>query len=104
MSCLIVSVKPGVPDQRLSVQLQELTFDLVLTWNARSEQWSLSMADAEGDLFSGHALVLDTPILWQYQHPRAPPGELFVVDTSEVGEEPGLADLGARVLLVYSEG
>lgn len=103
MSYLVIPIAPGVPDQRLSVQIDELTFTLDLLWNSRVEKWSMSMSDGDGAIFSGHALSLDYPVLQAYNDRRSPPGELLLVDTSDQQLEPGLDDLGERVLLLYVE-
>lgn len=104
MGVRVLQVQPGVPDQRLSVQLDGLTFQLDLVWNERAGQWFLSVADGAGALFAGHGLALRTPVFYQYRlGERAPPGELWCVDTSDQEAEPGLADLGARVVLAYQE-
>lgn len=103
MSVVLIDVLPGVPDQDLTVQLDELSFDLRLLWNARAGRWTLDLSDGEGALFRGHVLSEGWPVLRRYQHHRAPLGELLVLDSTGRGEEPGLEDLGARHLLCYVE-
>lgn len=94
----------NVPSFSQRVELDGAEFVLTFDWIGRSGSWALSIADAEEEeIVSGIAVRLGWPLLGRFVGSRLPRGELFAIDTTGSGVEPGLGDLGARVALVYVE-
>ena len=86
------------------VELDGTIYGLTFMWNTREEAWFLSVADADGvALVSGVKLVADWQLFQSVSNASMPPGEMVAVDTSGAGLDPGLTDLGERVLLMYQE-
>lgn len=77
-------------------------YALVFSWNQREAKWYLDLFTVDGVLIvAGIKLVVGAPLLRLLRSTDAPPGELFIMDRSQTGEDPGLNDLGMRCLLVY---
>lgn len=100
---LIIPFAPGVPDQRFKVVLEGETFTLRARWNARASTWFLSVADADGEIAASLPLTLGSAILGGRVDRRLPRGQMLCIDTTGRGEEAALADLGARVKVLYCE-
>jgi hypothetical protein len=80
------------------------TRDYVLRflWNQREAKWYLSIADQSGvAIVSGLKVVADFPINRLVVDDRAPAGTIMAMDLSGEGRDPGLVDLGRRVLLIF---
>jgi len=75
---------------------------LRLRWNERSEKWYLSIYDQdESPIYEGIKVVVNFPLLGaRIVDERRPPGELMALDPSS-DRDPGLYDLGSRVVLCY---
>lgn len=73
-------------------------------WNARDSSWSFVMSDGTGEPLVARKVVLDTPMFSRFQDGRLPFGEMMAMDTSGQDVEPGLTDLGSRVLLTFTDG
>lgn len=79
-------------------------YTLEFYWNSRSGYWFLSVYDVDGNpIVSGRKVVLGAPLLGRAERVAGPPGVLMAFDTSGTDEEAGVADLGARVQLIYFE-
>ncbi len=77
---------------------------LHLRWNGRSAKWFLSVLDQdESPIVQGIKIVADFPLLESAVDDRLPPGVLLALDTTQEGRDPGLTELGDRVVLVYQE-
>lgn len=96
-------IEPGAPHQRQQVLLDGREFVVELRWNERAGAWFMAVSDAEGLILAGRRVVVDFPLLSRFASPRLPDGELFAIDTSGAGLDPGRDDLGSRVDLVYVE-
>lgn len=82
-------------------------------WNQREGTWFFSLFDADEDpIVEGLKVVVNLPLLRLVTDERKPPGVLLAVDTTapevdrSAGEkvlalDPGLEELGERVLLLY---
>jgi hypothetical protein len=104
MSSVLVPVAPGIPDQQFKCQLESETFGLRFYWNPRAGMWFLDISDAAGDIADGLPVPLGVPLCHlRLSDERLPKGEAIAVDTSGQGLEPGAADLGDRVQVVYIE-
>lgn len=77
-------------------------YELGFRWNQREGRWYLSVSTAEDGVIQGPTkVVADWPLIYPEQDLPLPPGTLMAVDTTGQGRDPGLAELGARVVLVY---
>jgi hypothetical protein len=75
---------------------------LKFRWNGRAGKWYLSLYDQdESPIYEGIKLVVNFPLLGaRVVDERRPPGELMALDPSS-DRDPGLYDLGTRVILQY---
>lgn len=102
MATRIISIQPGVPSFRQRVALDGAEFLLQFAWNQRSAKWYLSVYDtSETPLALNLKVVADWPLTRLITDERMFPGEVFALDTTGEGIDPGLSDLGARVKLIY---
>lgn len=86
------------------VELDGVVFALTFAWNTREEKWYLSIADADGvALASGIKIVADWPLFQSVSNTDMPKGMMIANDTSGAGLDPGLDELGGRVLLMYMD-
>lgn len=103
MAVLQIQAPSGVPFCSQRVQLDQVEFELALSWNERESRFYIVLYDSAGELVVSKKLVLDYPLLRGNIDTRRPKGELLAVDTLGTGEPAGLGDLGQRVVLLYIE-
>lgn len=90
------------PTVRQRVRLDGRDYLLDLAWNGRESRWYVDVYDADGELVVGsRKIVADGRIGQRVTDTRRPPGVLGAVDVSGNGIDPGIDDLGERVLLIY---
>lgn len=102
MSQVIPSGDGVTPHFELQVTLEDVTYTLELRWNERASAWFMNVLDAEGVtmLQAGLRLVADW-MLGSFNVGAQPPGAFVARDTSGLGIDPTLEDLGTRVQLLY---
>jgi len=77
-------------------------FRLRFLWNDRLSRWSLTLYDSSGTQIHGAMIVVvDMPIYYRDTSEDAPKGDLYCVDITGEGRDPGLRDLGRRCQLIY---
>lgn len=104
MATLEIPTRTDVPHYSIEVELEQRSYLLEFLWNDRAQAWFMDIADVNGTrLLSGRRIVVDLPLLARYRDPALPAGELCAVDTTGLGLDPELADLGTRVKLLYFE-
>jgi hypothetical protein len=104
MASFIIPTKTDNEHYTIEVELDGVLYELLLAWNHRAQSWFLSLSLLDGTpVVSGVRVVADIPLLHYCGHESAPPGALMAMDTSGAGLDPGLTDLGGRVLLMYEE-
>lgn len=104
VSLVVIPARTDLPDYTLTVTLGSRDYVLRLYWNARDTSWYLDVADSLGiAIVAGLRVVLNWPIMRQVQDSRRPFGDIIAIDTTDTDTEPGLTDLGSRVLLTYAE-
>lgn len=98
-----------LPHQRDAARFQyEIDLDgvsviLRFEWNDRAGGWFLDvLTSTEDPIVSGVRVVVGIPLWNRYRDPRIPPGMLEAIDTSGAGLDPAFADLGDRVVLLYT--
>lgn len=88
---------------QFEVELQGALFTFLFLWNSRDAHWYMTVSDSNGvPILSGRRVVVDWPLLRNVADLRRPKGEIVALDTTGEGD-PGLADLGGRVPLLYEE-
>jgi hypothetical protein len=107
MTSIEITVPPIAAERGSIIERVTLSgreYILRLQWNVREERWTLSIADqSDVPILDGAVLVADWPLLRTVVDKRRPPGEIIAWDTTNMGRDPGLGDLGTRVLLAYIE-
>lgn len=86
------------------VELDSVTFTLTLFYNDRDGGWYLTIADpANNPILANQRVVVDYFIGWKQRayNTAMPAGSIQFIDTTGQGLDPALADLGARVQMVY---
>ena len=78
-------------------------FGFEFIWNARDSSWWMALSDSSGNLLLSKKIAVGTPLTWRYANAALPFGELLAFDTSGASVDPGLTDLGARVLLTFTD-
>lgn len=87
----------------LNTDLDGVSFIFLFEWNDRDAGWYFSIQTGDGTpLLSGRRVVLNYSLTNIYRDPRLPAGVFIAIDTSGADQEPGLKDLGDRVLLMYA--
>lgn len=102
MSVLLPLRTDSTPFYAFGVALEGVSYNFTFKWNTRGSLWTFDVADGAGvALVSGRRVVVGLPLLARFKDPRLPPGQLVAFDTTGAGVDPGLADLGTRVTIVY---
>jgi hypothetical protein len=91
--------------QRYSLRLSlgGIVFAFELKWNPRDASWALAVSDASGNLLLSKKICVGVPMAWRYANASLPRGEFLAVDTSGAQIDPGLTELGSRVLLTFTD-
>lgn len=93
---------PSVPHYRFGTTLDGIQLTFELRWNGRAASWFMSIFDEDDEpIRSGIRVVLGPELGGRVSDARMPPGQLFAIDLDNSGVEPGLDDLGERVLVMY---
>ena len=104
MATFIIPTRTDITDYDMVVGLDGVSFILGFIWNYREEAWFMSVLAAdETPIASGVRIVVDELLLEQVRGTLKPAGDLIAVDTTGAQVDPGIDDLGANVLLFYSE-
>jgi hypothetical protein len=93
----------GAQRYSMRLQLAGTVFAFVFIWNARDSSWSMQISDASGNLLISKKITVGTPMTWRYATATLPKGEFLALDTSGADQDPGLTDLGSRVLLTFTD-
>ena len=96
------STDPELPHYVQRTALEGTTYVLRIDWNQREQRWYLRISDEDGNVLAGDVkVVANWPLLRRHRDERLPPGSIMAIDQSGKGEDPGLTELGERVLLLY---
>lgn len=97
-----------IPFKEFPSFIEEITLDnvpyrLFFNWNTRGEFWSLIFQDKENNDLAAIKLVLEYELISNYPDYGLPPGNLYVVDTTDSTDKIGRYDfVNNRALqLVY---
>lgn len=92
------------------VLLDGVSYDLEFLWNDRDNSWNMTVYDSatavntDGSrdaIVAGIPVHVGWPLLRQYVVTNKPAGEIVALDTSGKDLDPGVNELGSRVVLVY---
>jgi hypothetical protein len=104
MATFIIPTRTDLEYYTERVELDGVVFELTFSWNTREEVWMISVADADGvALASGVKIVVDWELFRSVSNADMPEGIMMALDTSGAGLDPGLTELGERVILLYQE-
>lgn len=103
MAFFIVPTFTDTDDYDETVDLDGVKYVLAFQYNARNDSWYMSISDrSENLIVAGIRLVTAVSLLGRARDSRLPPGVIFMMDTTNAGIDAGFADIGQRVLLIYS--
>jgi hypothetical protein len=93
----------GTQRYSLRCQLSGRTYGLEFRWNARDASWSFVISDATGNVLASKKIVVGFPLLVHAMNQRLPYGEFAALDTAGGNKDPGLTELGGRVLFTFTD-
>ena len=98
-----IPIPEGNPAFAETVELDGEFFRFVFRFNVRAGGWFFDLRTTGDDpILSSIAVTVGIPLFDQYRsRADVPAGDLFAVDTTEEGNNPGETELGDRVRLVY---
>jgi hypothetical protein len=83
-------------------QLDGVFFGFRVYWNEREAAWYFDLLDSSNNPITlGRKIVAKYPLLHRCIDERRPAGELYVIDLSNTGIDPGLNELDKRIVIVY---
>lgn len=92
----------GSGDFRFSIDLDGSVFVFVFKWSVRQQRWHASIfTEEETAILEGIPIFVGWPPFERFKDPRLPKGSIIFMDTSGKDLDPGLEDLGQRVLMIY---
>lgn len=101
MATLVIPVLQSL-DYSQRVDLDGKAYLFRLYFNTRNQSWYVDISDSTGVLVAaGRRCIISDVLTGQLHHLAIPPGEFLVFDTLNRDKDPGLADFGGRVLLLY---
>lgn len=87
---------------RQRTPLDGVEYQLVFTWNERSNRWVFSLYYTDGSpIVEGKVVALNTDLLLAVVDPRRPPGVLALVSSEETTEEATRDGLGDTYFVTY---
>lgn len=97
---------PVLPQFEENVILDGTAYKFDFNYNSREKLWYFSVRTSDGiPIAEGIKIVLNFPLLRKIANDIRPPGEIFAIENDSFGENigqpPGLTDIGNRVDLVY---
>ncbi len=100
---ITIPITDPTPRFTQGVDLDGVSYVLSFEWNDRDETWSMNVLNSDSvPLVTGVGLRIGLPLLNRYTSVAGPAGVLEVIDTTGQDLDPGFADLGDRVQLVYT--
>ena len=104
-----IALPNDLPNFSTQVELDGTTYTLSFFWNYEDDavgagRWTMAIGQADGTpILSGIGVVVTFAIGQRFVASLAgmPPGALWFEDTTGAGLDPGLNDLGSRVVLYY---
>lgn len=98
-----LSIDPTLPRQRFTLSLDGVRLGVRLGWQERLASWYVDFLDSDNEpILTGRRIAVGDNLFASCSDDRLPPGMLLVIDTTGTDVDPGSADLGDRVLLIYA--
>jgi hypothetical protein len=99
-----IPLRSDLEHYSLDVSLDGATYSLSFRWNRRDLSWWMGIADSAGnEILAPRKMVVDWPLLSRLRKSTFPPGDFIVLDTANLGIDPGRDELGKRIQLVYAD-
>ena len=99
---VIIPCRPDLTHYDMQIVLDNVTYTLEFQWNFRESSWYLSVKTETGeDIQTNIKVVVEWALGARSVDSRWPPGKLIAIDTTNTSTNPGIADLGDRVDLLY---
>ncbi len=91
-------------DQKFTTALEGVTYTFRIKWNFRASRFIMDIATAQGEaILEGIPMVVSWPLIGRFKDDRLPPGEIFILDTSDANSEPGEESLGVTHYVLYRD-
>ena len=104
MAVRIIGLSNADPYFTKVVALDGVDFILEFQWNEREGRHYCAIKDAAGtEIVGATKVVVEIPWLAHEVSESMPAGQLWFIDMTGAGVDPGLLDLGRRVQLKYVE-
>lgn len=101
---IVIPTLTDTPRYTFEIELDKVDFHFDFEWNDRASHWYFSISDRDHVLLlASRRIVVGFPLINRFRDPRLPAGMLDAIDTSGTDTDPGFADLGDRVQLLYTE-
>jgi hypothetical protein len=98
----VIPTSTTLPHYEIRVDLDGVPYTLEFRWNARDGAWYMHVKNEDDThLVSGVKVVIGIPLGVRSANAEMPFGVLIALDTSGADEQPGIDELGERVLLYY---
>jgi hypothetical protein len=99
MAVLQIPTRTDSDNYTMTVTLEGVAYSFSFVWNYRSLCWEMSISG----FIDGLAIRVGVDLLAACPVEGQPPGNFVAFDTSGKEQDPGINDLGSRVLLLYRE-
>lgn len=96
----LIQAHNDVSEYQQEVALEGVKYLLTWRWNDRCQRWFVRVQSAAGTTLAAYRKVVADRPLHQREH-GVFPGDLWVLDMTGAGTDPGLRDLGERHAVVY---
>jgi len=104
MSVLELPVNSDSASYTFKVDIEGSTYGFELAYNSRSDRWSMTILNVDGNIIlAGISLLANRDLIGRFRNLDLPPGRFVCQDTQGENLSPGRDDLGGRVKLLYVE-
>jgi len=98
----ILPLSQSESNYEILITLEDVDYILRFLWSERDHHWYMTISDSSGSaIITGVKVVCDAPLASHVTDERIWPGQLWCVDMTRYGVDPGLRDLGTRTKLIY---
>lgn len=102
MGVFSIPLRQDQPRFDFSLSLDGVAYTFLFAWNTRDSGWYFSLfTEEEEPIWLSVRVVVNWPLGFRSRSALRPPGLFMAFDTAETSTDPGLEDLGARVILLY---
>lgn len=99
-----IPISGNIPDDKFTIILDQVVYVLRIKWNSRTGRFVMDISLEDGTILAqGICLCLNSDFMSEFTDSRLPKGKLFVVDTTDKGQEPTEENFGKTTLLMYNE-